>query len=55
VAHTGLIAFVGLAAPHLVRAFVKTNHGKHILLSSLMGAAVLQVAHLLARSLVAPQ
>jgi iron complex transport system permease protein len=55
VAHTGLIAFVGLAAPHLVRAFVKTSHGWHILLSSLMGAAVLQVADLLARSLVAPQ
>ncbi len=55
VAHTGLIAFVGLAAPHLVRAFVKTSHGKHILLSSLMGGVLLQVADLLARSLVAPQ
>lgn len=55
VAHTGLIAFVGLAAPHLVRAFVKTSHGRHIFLSSLMGAAVLQIADLLARSLVAPQ
>jgi len=26
VAQTGLIAFVGLAAPHLVRSLVKTKH-----------------------------
>ncbi|MFZ3221146.1 MAG: iron chelate uptake ABC transporter family permease subunit, partial [Rhodoferax sp.] len=28
VAQTGLIAFVGLAAPHLVRSVVKTTHGQ---------------------------
>jgi len=55
VAQTGLIAFVGLAAPHLVRAMVKTTHGRLILLSGLLGAALLTVADLLARWLVAPQ
>ena len=30
VAQTGLIAFVGLAAPHLVRSVVKTTHGRLI-------------------------
>ena len=55
VAHTGLIAFVGLAAPHLVRALVRAGHARLVLLSSLMGGALLMGADLLARSLLAPQ
>ena len=55
VAQTGLIAFVGLAAPHLVRSVVKTTHGRLILLSSLTGAALLLAADILARWLIAPQ
>jgi len=55
VAQTGLIAFVGLAAPHLVRSIVKTTHGRLILLSSLMGGVLLMVADVLARWVVAPQ
>lgn len=55
VAQTGLIAFVGLAAPHLVRSVVKTTHGKLIMLSSLMGATLLTAADILARWLIAPQ
>jgi len=54
VAQTGLIAFVGLAAPHLVRSVVKTTHGKLIVLSSLMGGVLLLLADTLARSLIAP-
>ena len=54
VAQTGLIAFVGLAAPHLVRSVVKTTHGRLIVLSSLMGAALLMAADILARWLIAP-
>ena len=54
VAQSGLIAFVGLAAPHLVRSAVKTTHSGLILLSSLMGAVLLLVADILARWLVAP-
>ena len=54
VAQTGLIAFVGLAAPHLVRSVVKTTHGRLIVLSSLMGAVLLVAADILARWLMAP-
>ena len=55
VAQTGLIAFVGLAAPHLVRAVVKVPHARLMGLASLMGAVLLAAADLLARGLIAPQ
>lgn len=55
VAQTGLLAFVGLAAPHLVRSIVKLRHQWLLLLSSLMGAVLLGLADLLARGLLAPQ
>lgn len=55
VAQTGLIAFVGLAAPHLVRTMVKTTHGALMVLSSLVGGVLLMAADILARGLVAPQ
>jgi iron complex transport system permease protein len=55
VAHTGLIAFVGLAAPHLVRAIVHARHAWQLPLASLMGALLLSLADLLARGLIAPQ
>ncbi|ODS95255.1 MAG: ABC transporter permease [Lautropia sp. SCN 69-89] len=55
VAQTGLIAFVGLAAPHLVRAVAKVAHRRLMLLASLMGAVLLAAADLLARWVIAPQ
>lgn len=55
VAQTGLIAFVGLAAPHLVRSIVKTTHGRLVLLSACMGGLLLMAADILARWLIAPQ
>jgi iron complex transport system permease protein len=55
VAQTGLIAFVGLAAPHVVRSIVKTTHGKMVILSSLTGGVLLLLADALARGLIAPQ
>ncbi len=55
VAQTGLIAFVGLAAPHLVRSLLKTTHDRLLLLSSLAGGVLLLAADMLARSLMAPQ
>ncbi len=55
VAQTGLIAFVGLAAPHLVRSMVKSTHGYAMLLSSLVGGTLLMAADTLARWLIAPQ
>jgi iron complex transport system permease protein len=55
VAHTGLIAFVGLAAPHLVRAIVNVRYAWLLPLASLMGALLLSLADLFARGLIAPQ
>jgi len=55
VAQTGLIAFVGLASPHLVRSLVKTTHARLIVLSAAMGGLLLMSADLLARWLIAPQ
>ena len=55
VAQTGMVAFVGLAAPHLVRSVVKTSHGRLVFLSSLMGGALLMSADILARWVIAPQ
>ncbi len=54
VAQTGLIAFVGLAAPHLVRSVVSTTHGRLVVLSSAMGGVLLLLADTLARGLLAP-
>ncbi len=55
VAQTGLIAFVGLAAPHLVRSAARTRHAGLLVLSTLTGGLLLMAADLLARWLVAPQ
>jgi iron complex transport system permease protein len=55
VAQTGLIAFVGLAAPHLVRSMVKVPFRRLMGLASLMGAVLLTLADVLARGLIAPQ
>lgn len=55
VAQTGLIAFVGLASPHLVRSLVKTTHARLVVLSAFMGGLLLMVADVLARWVVAPQ
>lgn len=55
VAQTGLVAFVGLAAPHLVRSWVKSRFHWMVVLSALMGGLLLLSADLLARGLWAPQ
>ncbi|PUE48853.1 ABC transporter permease [Limnohabitans sp. 2KL-1] len=55
VAHLGLVAFVGLAAPHLVRSLVRCTHAWRLGLSALMGGALLVLADVLARVLFAPQ
>jgi cobalamin transport system permease protein len=55
VAHAGLVAFVGLAAPHLVRPLVRARHGALLLLAAGVGGALLTAADLLARWVIAPQ
>jgi len=54
VAFTGLIGFVGLVVPHLVRLGFGADHRLVLPGAALLGAALLVLADLLARSLVAP-
>lgn len=54
VAFTGLIGFVGLVVPHLVRLAVGSDHRLVLPGAALLGAALLVLADLLARSLAAP-
>ena len=55
VAQMGLIAFVGLAAPHVVLAMVRATHRWTVVLAALAGGLLLLLADLLARGLIAPQ
>jgi iron complex transport system permease protein len=55
VAQAGLVAFVGLVAPHIVRRLVVVTHGPLLLLSALAGAVLLLAADITARSVIAPQ
>ncbi|MDO5692672.1 MAG: iron ABC transporter permease [Pseudomonadota bacterium] len=55
VAQTGLIGFVGLVAPHLVRGLARCTHGPLALLSALAGGLLLMAADVAARVLIAPQ
>ncbi len=55
VAQAGLVAFVGLVAPHLVRRRVVVTHGPLLALSALAGAVLLLAADVAARSVIAPQ
>jgi iron complex transport system permease protein len=55
VAQAGLVAFVGLAAPHVVRRLVVVRHGPLLALSALAGAVLLLAADVAARSVIAPQ
>ena len=55
VSQAGLIAFVGLVAPHLVRRCVAVTHGTLLVASAAAGGALLLAADVAARSLLAPQ
>jgi iron complex transport system permease protein len=55
VAQSGMIAFVGLVAPHVARSLLPTTHGRWLVLSSLAGGLLLLAADILARWLIAPQ
>lgn len=48
---TGLISFIGLLAPHTARLLTKDNKSRTMLLSGLLGAALLLLADILARSI----
>ncbi len=55
VAQAGLVAFVGLVSPHIVRRLVVVTHGPLLALSALAGAVLLLGADVAARNVIAPQ
>jgi iron complex transport system permease protein len=55
VAFSGIIGFVGLAVPHLIRLMWGSDYRRLVPLSIVGGAAGLLLADLLARTVLAPQ
>lgn len=55
VAQAGLVAFVGLAAPHLVRGISGGRHRVLLWAASAMGGVLMLVSDVLARGLLPPQ
>ena len=55
VSQAGLVAFVGLVAPHLVRRFAPAPNGFTLVASAAAGGCLLLAADVLARSVIAPQ
>jgi len=54
VAFTGLIGFVGLVVPHVIRLISGPDHRRLVPASALLGAALLPLADLLSRTVAAP-
>ena len=52
VAVSGVIGFIGLVVPHVVRLLVRSDHRK---VPTVLGAIFTVLADLLARTIVAPQ
>lgn len=55
VSQVGLIAFIGLVAPHLVRLAAAPTHRALLMLSALAGGVLLLAADVLGRWMIAPQ
>jgi iron complex transport system permease protein len=54
VAISGVIGFVGLVIPHLIRMMAGADHRRVLPASALLGAIILTLADLLSRTIVAP-
>jgi iron complex transport system permease protein len=54
VAISGVIGFVGLVIPHLIRLLAGADHRRVLPASALLGAIILTLADLLSRTIVAP-
>ena len=51
---SGIVGFVGLVIPHLLRLLIGPDHRRLIPMSALAGAALVVLADILARTLIAP-
>jgi iron complex transport system permease protein len=55
VSQAGLVAFVGLVAPHLVRRYAPGRHAWLLVASAASGAALLLLADVVSRAWIAPE
>ena len=55
VSAVGVIAFVGLVAPHAARALVGARHARVLPVAALLGALLVSVADTLGRTVIAPR
>ena len=55
VAVSGVIGFVGLVVPHIVRLLVGSDHRRTLPVGVLIGATFMVLSDLLARTVVSPQ
>jgi iron complex transport system permease protein len=55
VGQIGIVGFVGLVAPHLVRETLSVNHRQLVIAAPLCGGALLQAADLVSRWIVRPE
>ena len=55
VAFAGIISFVGLMIPHIVRMVIGGDYRRVLPLSALLGAIFLVLADMLARTIIPPQ
>ena len=54
VSFTGIIGFIGLVIPHIIRLLINANHKILLPTSCLLGASVLLIADTIARTVLAP-
>jgi iron complex transport system permease protein len=54
VSAVGVMAFVGLVAPHMARALVGSSHARVLPMAALVGAVVVLVADTIGRTVIAP-
>ncbi|MEL6435422.1 MAG: iron ABC transporter permease [Pseudomonadota bacterium] len=52
---TGVIGFVGLMVPHLARSLTGPLHANLVVLSAILGAAILLASDIVARTILSPQ
>jgi iron complex transport system permease protein len=55
VSQAGLVGFVGLVSPHLVRRFAPARHGFAVVASAAAGGTLLLASDVLARTVMAPE
>jgi iron complex transport system permease protein len=55
VSQAGLVGFIGLVSPHLVRRFAPATHGFTLVASAAAGGTLLLASDVLARTVIAPQ